>query len=800
MKLFLKTNIQKVKILVAFLIISSSVFGQGAQPFKLSGKVLDENKNPLPNATVKLIETNQATATDFNGYYEFDIIKRNYTVEVSYIGYETLKKQIDVIEKHSTLNFTLNPSTEKLDEVLVSAIRAKSTSPVTFSNVSKKDLEKRNLGQDIPILMNYLPSVVTTSDAGAGVGYTGIRVRGSDATRVNVTINGIPYNDSESQGTFWVNMPDFTSSVENLQLQRGVGTSTNGSGAFGASLNMLTDAISEKSFGEISSAFGSYNTQKHTVKFSTGLINDHIEIAGRLSKIDSDGYIDRAWSDLKSYFLQAAYKDDNTLIKALTFGGHEKTYQAWYGVSIYEIEEFGRTHNPYTYDNEIDNYQQDHYQLHWNEKLNENWSTNIGLNYTDGRGYFEQYKEDEDFSDYDLSPISIGGETIEETDIIRRRWLDNNFYVANFNATYQNNNTELVFGTMFSKYSGDHYGEIIWAEYASNSNIRDRYYFSDAQKNETNLFAKLTHELNDSWMLFTDLQGRFVHYETGGITSDRVSIDVNEDFSFFNPKAGVTYIANNNNSFYLSYARAHREPSRNDFENGVSDAEKLNDFELGWRFNNGDFRINTNIYYMLYKDQLVLTGALDDVGNYIRATSGESYRLGLEVDGYLKLSDKFIWQPNFAISNNKNVDFFATINEELVDLGNTNISFSPNFIASNAITFLPAENFQVSLLSKFVGEQRMGNFEGAVSNNDVLDSYFVNDLNVSYEITMNKIFKSITFTALINNIFDEEYISNGYYYTYDDSWSNPNTVTTVDGAGYYPQATRNFLIGATLKF
>jgi iron complex outermembrane receptor protein len=800
MKQFLKTNFIKAKFLVAFLMISSIIFAQKAEPFTLSGKVVDENNNPLPNATVKLLETNQAIATDFNGYYEFEVIKRNYSVEVTYVGYQSAMQSVDILKKRTTLNFYLLASTEKLDEVLVSAIRAKSTSPVTFSNIDKKDLEKRNLGQDIPILMNYLPSVVTTSDAGAGVGYTGIRVRGSDATRVNVTINGIPYNDSESQGTFWVNMPDFTSSVENLQLQRGVGTSTNGSGAFGASLNMLTDAISNEAYGQISSAFGSYNTQKHTVKFSTGLINDHIEIAGRLSKIDSDGYIDRAWSDLKSYFLQAAYKDDNTLIKALTFGGHEKTYQSWYGVSAYEIEEFGRTHNPYTYENEIDNYQQDHYQFHWSEKLNEQWSTNIGLNYTNGSGYFEQYKEDEDFSDYDLTPITLGGETIDQTDLIRRRWLDNDFYVANFNATYKNNTTELVLGTMFSKYSGDHFGEIIWAEYASNSSIRDRYYFSDAQKNETNIFAKLTHILNDSWTLFTDLQGRFVHYETEGLTSDRVPIDVDADFSFFNPKAGITYKANNNNNFYLSYARAHREPSRNDFENDVSKAEKLNDFELGWRFNNGDIRVNTNVYYMLYKDQLVLTGALDDVGNYIRGTSGESYRLGLEVDAYIKLSDKFVWQPNFALSNNRNVDFFATINEELVDLGNTDISFSPNFIASNAITFLPTENFQISLLSKFVGEQRMGNFEGAVSNNDILDSYFVNDLNITYIIKTKKIFKSITLNALINNIFDEEYISNGYYYTYDDNWSNPNAVITVDGAGYYPQATRNFLVGATLKF
>jgi len=797
MKLFLKKPFIKVKSLVAFLIIVFSLNANAQEIFTVSGKVLDQNQ-PIPGASILVKNTTIGTSTNFDGEFILQLKKGIYILIVNSGGEP---KEVKVIlTKNVNLSIDLSDSFVKLDEVLVSAVRAKTTSPVTFSNISKKELEKRNLGQDIPIMMNYLPSVVTTSDGGSGIGYTGIRVRGSDATRVNVTINGIPYNDAESQGTFWVNMPDFTSSVESLQLQRGVGTSTNGSGAFGASLNLLTDAVSEKSFGEISSSIGSYNTFKNTIKFSTGKINDHVEISGRLSKIDSDGYIDSAWSDLKSYFLQAAYVDENTLIKALTFGGHEKTYQAWYGVTKEEIETLGRTHNPYTYDNEIDNYKQDHYQLHWNEKLNDNWSTNIGLNYTKGQGYFEQYKEDEDFADYDLTPINIGGETIEETDLIRRRWLDNEFYVANLNATYKNETTEIIFGSSFSKYAGNHYGEIIWAEFASNSQIRDRYYFSDANKNETNLFAKITHKLNDSWTLFTDLQGRFVKYETGGITSDRLAIDVNEKFNFFNPKAGITYKANDLNNFYLSYARATREPNRNDFENGVSDAEKLNDFELGWRYKNGNTKISTNVYYMLYKDQLVLTGALDDVGSPIRATSGESYRLGLEVDAFIPITDSFIIQPNIAISSNKNVDFRAPINGNVTDLGKTNLSFSPEFIASNALVYMPNDNFQISLLSKFVGEQFMGNLGSNVSSNDILESYFVNDLNATYVIKTKKIFESITFSALINNIFDTEYISNGYYYTYDDTWSQAGVTTTVDGAGYYPQATRNFLVGVTLKF
>jgi iron complex outermembrane receptor protein len=785
---------KNIRLFLFILSVAFSINANAQELFTLSGKVTD-GEDPLPRANVMVKGTSEGTITDVQGNFILSLPKGTYTLVVSAISQP---REVRVtLTKDTFVAIDMSDSFVNLEEVIVSAVRVKSTSPVTHNNLSKKDLEKRNLGQDIPMLLNYLPSVVTTSDAGAGIGYTGIRVRGSDAARVNVTINGIPYNDAESQLTFWVNMPDFTSSTESMQLQRGVGTSTNGSGAFGASLNLLTDAVSELAYGEISNSFGSYNTRKHTIKFSTGKINDYLEFSGRLSKIDSDGYIDSAWSDLKSYFLQAAYTDDNTLIKVLTFGGHEKTYQAWFGVTKDEIATLGRTYNPYSYDNEIDNYNQDHYQLHWNEKLTTNWSTNIGLNYTYGRGYYEQFKEGEDFENYDLIPISIGGETINKTDLIRRRWLDNDFYVFNANATYKKNELELIFGTSLSHYTGAHFGEIIWAEYASNSDIRDHYYDSKTKKKDANIFGKLTYPINNSWNFFTDLQARFVKFDTDGMTSDRVPIHIDETYTFFNPKAGVTFKFNDQNSFYLSYARANKEPNRNDFENGVNTSEKLNDFELGWRFNNGSFKVNSNIYYMLYKDQLVLTGAIDDTGAPLRATSGKSYRLGLEVDASVKLSDKFILQPNFAVSSNKNVDFISSWNGSIVNLGNTNISFTPNVIAGNVFIYLPAKNVQCSLLSKYVGQQFMGNID---NSNSKLASYFINDFNASYEINPNKVFKSIVFNALVNNIFNVEYISNGYYYTYDDTWSVPGQTTTIDGAGYYPQATRNFLVGVTLKF
>ena len=696
---------------------------------------------------------------------------------------------------------------ETLDEVLVNAVRVNATSPITHSNITKKDLEKRNLGQDLPILLNYLPSVVTTSDAGAGVGYTGIRVRGVSAQSTNVTINGIPYNDTESLGTYWVDLPDFSSSVESLQLQHGVGTSTNGSGSFGASINILTDAVSNEANAEISNAFGSYNTRKHNVKFSTGLINNSFELSGRLSQINSDGYIDRARSDLKSYFLQGAYKDDNTLIKALAFGGYEVTYQAWNGIDA-ETLAYNRTFNPsgmFTdenditrfHDNEVDDYKQDHYQLHWNERYNNNWSTNLGLNYTYGRGYFEQYKEEENFADYDLQDITIGREIINTTDLIRRRWLSNDFYVINGSANYKNDILNMSFGMSYSRYIGDHYGEIIWVRYASNSEIGDHYYDGKGEKNDFSSFIKATYKLNDKVSLYGDLQTRIVDYKTTGLTSDRVNMIIDETYNFFNPKAGITYEFNTKNNIYFSYARANREPSRGDFESNPDiKPEQLNDFELGWRQTNKNFKLSTNIYYMLYNEQLVLTGSIDNTGAPIRANSGDSYRLGIEVDASIKLSKQFSIQPNFTISSNKNKETIVSKDGALVNLGKTNISFSSDLVAANALIFQPKANFQMSFLSKYVGEQFMGNTDSEASK---LESYFVNDFNVTYEIKSNSVFKTILISGLVNNLFGEKYVSNGYYYTYDDTWSS-TAITTIEGAGYYPQATTNFLVGVTLKF
>jgi len=691
-----------------------------------------------------------------------------------------------------------------LDEVMVKAVRANDKTPMSFSNVSKEQLRERNLGQDIPILLNFLPSVVTTSDAGNGFGYTGIRVRGSDASRVNVTINGIPYNDSESQGTFWVNMPDFVSSVENVQLQRGVGTSTNGAGAFGASLNLLTDAVNQESSGEISNSFGSFNSRKHTVKFSSGLLNEHFELAGRLSNIASDGFIDRASSDLKSYFLQGSYLKNNTLIKALVFGGTEKTYQSWNGLEDVDKLKNDRTYNvsgEYIddngnlkfYDNETDNYQQDHYQLHWNERWSNFWSTNFALHYTKGAGYFENYRQGEDLSDYGIAPQTIEGNLVEESDLIRRKWLDNDFYGTTFSVNFKKEKVDFIAGGGYNRYEGRHFGNVLWTRSVVLPENNLEYYNDFSTKNDLNVFAKLNYDLTEKWNLFGDLQYRNVMYTANGTETGLVD----DAFNFFNPKAGVTYTASEKNNFYFSYARAHREPNRNDYESGSPKPETLDNFELGWRYNSAKAKININGYLMNYKNQLVLTGELNDVGAPLRTNSGKSYRLGVELDAAVYLSNKWILRPNATISSNKNRDFIFERDGVLQNLGNTNIAFSPELIAANGLTYLPIRNMQVTFLSKYVGEQFMGNID---SERSKLKSYFVNDLNISYEIKPKAVFKSIILNGLVNNIFSHEFESNGYFYTFDDDFSNPGTITTIEGAGYYPQAGINFLVGLTLLF
>ena len=703
---------------------------------------------------------------------------------------------------------SLTTTTISLEEVSVAGLRASKDQPLSFSEITKGELKARNLGQDLPILLNFLPSVVTTSDAGGGIGYTGIRVRGSDATRVNVTINGIPYNDAESQGTFWVNLPDFASSVENIQLQRGVGTSTNGSSAFGASLNILTNTAAKEAYAQISNSVGSFGSLRHTLKFSTGLLNDKIEIAGRLASIQSNGYIDRASSDLNAYFLQGVYQEGNTLIKALVFGGHEITYQSWFGVDPMTLTN-DRTYNSAGeiydengsltgfYDNQVDNYKQDHYQLHWNQRYKGNWSSSVGLNYTYGRGFYEEYNNATDLRDLRLNDVNVGNTTIASSANIVQKWLDNDFYVLTANIRHKGDQTDVVFGTLLSSYQGDHFGNLIWARYASNAQPKHEFYRNKGEKNEFSAFGKITHHLGDSFTAYADLQYRRVNYTARGSLDELGNIGIEDEFNFINPKMGLTFHADENTQLYASYAKAQREPNRSDYENGSPRPEVLNDFELGYRSSGKKTKWSTNLYYMGYKDQLVLTGELDNVGAPIRQNVGNSYRLGIEAEVSIALSSQLLWQPNLSLSRNKNRSFSFQRDGQVQNLGDTNISYSPSIIGGSNLVYAPSTQFQIGLLSKYVGEQYLGNIDADLSK---LAAYFINDLNIRYAIGALGWVKAIDFSLLINNVFNSVVETNGYFFTYDDSWSVPNQTTTIEGVGYYPQAGINFLLGASFTF
>ncbi len=688
-------------------------------------------------------------------------------------------------------------SVKSIEEVLISGVRAKDKSPITFTNVSKAQIAPRNLGQDIPILLNYLPSVVTSTDAGAGVGYTSMRVRGSDGSRINVTLNGVPFNDSESQGTYFVNLPDFASSLESIQLQRGVGTSTSGAGAFGASLNLQTKASQPNGYAELANSAGSFGTRKHTLAFGTGL-HDNFEMNARVSKIDSDGFIDRASSNLFGYYFDANYITKSTIIKAIAFGGKEKTYQSWNGLEDEEKLRNDRTYNSagqYTdangetqfYGNEVDNYGQNHFQLHWNQKLASKWQSNVALHYTSGKGYFEQYKEDEAFADYFLPDFGA----VTTTDLVRKRWLDNDFFGTTFSLNYKTEKTDVIIGGAANKYQGKHFGEVVWTQYYIPTT--NKYYDNFGNKNDVNFYSKASQQIGKI-NVFADLQYRMVFYQANSIKFN----DVNDTFRFFNPKAGITYTLNTASSIYGYFGIANKEPRRDDYEDKASKpkAENLQDFELGYKFKNNKATVNINAFYMKYKDQLVATGALNDVGSPVFENSGKSYRLGIEIESAIKPLKWLTVAPNITLSTNKNEDFEFKRDGVLTNLGNTNIAYSPNLVVGNNITFTPVNDLQISFLTKFVGEQYMGNIDAKKS---VLADYTTSDFNITYELKINEGIKSIVFSGMINNIFDRVYESNGYFYTYDDNWSGPG-ITTIEGVGYYPQAGINLLFGINLKF
>ena len=703
---------------------------------------------------------------------------------------------------------TTQKDSVKLKEVVVSSSRASAITPVTFVNFNKTEIARVNLGQDLPVLLNYLPAVVSTTFDGTGVGYTDYRIRGADNSRINVTINGIPYNDADSQTTFFVNLQDFASSIENIQIQRGVGTSTNGAGAFGASINILTDRPSNKAFTKLSGGLGSFGTNRQSLKFGTGISEQGFAFSGRLSRIASDGYVDRATSELKSYFLQGDYVQGNTRIQAITFGGTERTGLSFFGLDQAGLEMdrrmnfdgifFDRDGNQQIYEDQTDNYAQNHFQLHWSQVWTGNWRSQFSLHYTQGDGFFEQMNDDASLSFYRLEEFTFNGENQETADLATRAFLNSDFYGGVFSLTYQKDRWEWVTGGSFNYYDGEQFGEVISADLALLPQRPYRFYNNNSDKTDLNLYSKVNLKLAEDLTGFADVQFRRVDYEARGtLFEPGAMLALDETYNFFNPKAGLSYQLKPGSRLYLSWARAHREPARVDFENGSPEAERLDDFELGWRTQSRNFRLGANAYYMLFSNQLVLTGALDEVGFPIRQNSGRSYRLGIELDAQWQPSSKWTIAPNVALSQNRNRDFVTPLNGELTNLGNTEISFSPSVVAANRLEFKPSKAWAFTLFSKYVGEQFMSNTE---AENARLEDYFVQDLNLQFQTSSLGFIRKLVLQAQINNLFDLEYENNGYYFTFDVPNEGDPGVTTFDGNGFYPQAGINILLGVSLFF
>ncbi len=767
----------------------------------LSGTVTDlKSGKSLPGATVIVEGTYYATVSNEEGKFEFKkLTAGKYNLQVRYVGYTTINRWIE-IPKDNLVKFELAPVTIVQDEVIISATRAGKESGMATTEISSEQIQNANTGKDVPFLLEGVPSLVATSDAGTGVGYTGIRIRGSDASRINVTINGIPINDSESQNMYWVDLPDLASSIDNVQVQRGVGTSTNGAGAFGGSINIQTSTPSDSSYVISSNSFGSFNTLKNTISLGTGMLNNHWNFQGRLSKISSDGFIDRATSNLKSFFVSGGYYGKKDLLKVNIFSGKEITYQSWYGVPEASLDT-NRTWNYYTYDNQVDDYQQDHYQLFYTHEFMQGLHLNTALHYTYGRGYYEELKEGEAFADYNLENVIIGGDTITTTNLVRRLWLDNNFYGATWSLNYDAmKNYNFILGGAWNQYNGDHFGEVIWSQYASNGSIRQRYYDNNGLKTDFNLFLKSTIKLTAKLSVFGDVQYRNVGYNFTGVDSDQNPLPQNDNLSFFNPKAGITYTVRPGTYGYLSFSVGNKEPSRDDYtESTVASRplpERLYDLESGYFYKKNNFYAGFNYFLMMYNNQLVLTGQLNDVGNYTRTNIKNSLREGVEIEGG--------WNPLAAVSVKGNVtlsrsqisefkeylDDYDNGGQQVAIYTNTAIAFSPKITGYLDVSYQPVSQLQFSLINKYTGNQYLDNTS---NSNRKLNGWFIQDFRVNWNVK-TRFVKELRLSAIANNLFDKKYESNGYTFSY----IYDGAVTTENY--FYPQAGRNYTVALTINF
>ncbi|MBN2635173.1 MAG: TonB-dependent receptor [Prolixibacteraceae bacterium] len=812
---------KKLGLLLLMQYLCVLAFGQ----YSVKG-VVTGNGEPLAGANTLIKGTTIGSPTKSDGTFEFRNLKEgNYTLEITFIGFEKKEVKVDLNE-NKTLEINLEPSAILTDEVFISATRAKSKTPMAYSNVSKNELENKNLGQDIPYLLQLTPSFVATSDAGAGVGYTNFRIRGTDLNRINVSIDGIPISESESHGTWFVDIPDLASSLENVQVQRGVGTSANGAGAFGGTIDLQTNTLNREAYADYKTAFGSFKTMKNTVSAGTGLINDKFTFDARLSKITSDGYVDRAYSDLKSFFLSGGYYTKNTVIKLNVISGIEETYQSWWGVpsvrlnnNLEGMQRYGdhwlytpketeeminsdsRTYNYYTYDNQIDHYQQDYYHLHFTHQFNEWLNLTSGIHYRYGRGYYENFKADEDFADYQLPYPIIGSDSIYSTDLVNRKWLDNDFYGIVFAVNHKKNKTDFTLGGGWNTYDGDHFGNIIWAKYMGVTDTKHEWYRGNGLKKDFNIYGKFSYQMLEKLNLFADLQYRIIDYKITGIDDDLRDISQEHNYNFFNPKFGVFYQPNRNQKIFASFAFANREPNRSNFVDADPAGkqpvhETLYDWEMGYEFQSTTFTAGANFYLMNYKDQLVLTGEINDVGAGIMVNVDESYRTGVELQAGWKATNSLQWNVNATVSQNKIKNFTEYVDDwdnggqQAFQLETTDLAFSPNLTGNSQIVFTPIKKLNFSLLSTYVSKQFIDNTS---SNDRVLDAYFVNNLNIDYSFKTG-LFNEIVIHCMVNNLFNEMYESNAWVYSYILGGER------FEMDGYFPQAGTHFMMGVDFRF
>jgi len=791
----------------------------GFSQFRVSGSVRDDQMKALTGANVQLSELRRGTVTGKEGTFTLERIPEgSYVLIITYVGFEAHSEAVTVNTDLDLGQIQLRPSTIMGEEVIVTATRAGTRTPVAFSDMDREEIVSRNFGQDVPYLLSSSPSLVTSSDAGHGIGYTSMRIRGTDANRINVTINGIPLNDAESHSVYWVDLPDVAASTDNIQIQRGVGTSTNGAAAFGASINFQTHKLEKEPYAIYEGSVGSFKTYRNSISAGTGLIKDHFSVDMRLSDLHSDGYIDRSWTDLQSYYISAAYHNENTLVKFVTFSGTEELYQAWNGVPSYLLDS-QRTYNElggYTnadgelvyYDNQVDHYKQTHYQLHLSRAFDRRWYANAALHYTRGSGYYEQYKENQSLSDYLIDNVIIGSDTVRETNLIRRKWLQNDFYGAVAGLQYRGDRTEMVLGGGWNHYDGDHFGTVIWARNAGNSEIRHHWYDNTGLKSDWNSYLKTTIAAGERFSLFADLQLRGIDYSIEGSDDDLRDLTQAHNYLFFNPKAGINLQFSPQQRAYLFVARANREPNRSNFVDAdpaspVPVKETLLDYEAGYTLQASSYSLNVNLYYMDYTDQLVLTGEINDVGSAVMTNVKDSYRMGLEISGSFQPVSWFRWNLNATFSRNKikdytgyvdNWDYWSDPSNEPYQvseqLGTTDLAFSPAVIFNSKLNFEPVKSLQVGFISRYVGKQYIDN---SSSESRILAPYFVNDLSLSYAF-YPQFMKEISLQFQVSNLFNAEYETNAWVYRYFSGGEEG----IYDG--YFPQAGIHLMVGIRLRF